>query len=184
MDSISALMDGELDDHQAARAYAQVKDDQALREQWHEFHLIGDALRGEPALSPRFNETLSARLAQEPTVLAPRRSLAEPRRITRYALSAAASIAAVAVVGWIALSSLSPSGVIGPQAVAPAGSGVAVTPVVTTAGGRGEAVPASVPSEGRMNEYLFAHQRFSPSTALQGVAPYIRTVSATRSEGR
>jgi sigma-E factor negative regulatory protein RseA len=35
----------------------------------------------------------------------------------------------------------------------------------------------SVPSEGQSNEYLLAHQGISPSTAMQGVAPYIRTVS-------
>jgi hypothetical protein len=29
-----------------------------------------------------------------------------------------------------------------------------------------------------MNVYLLAHQGFSPSTAIQGVVPYIRTVSA------
>jgi hypothetical protein len=31
-----------------------------------------------------------------------------------------------------------------------------------------------------MNEYLLAHESFSPSTALQGLAPYIRSVAATR----
>jgi hypothetical protein len=31
-----------------------------------------------------------------------------------------------------------------------------------------------------MNEYLIAHQEFSPSTAIQGLAPYIRGVSATQ----
>jgi hypothetical protein len=31
-----------------------------------------------------------------------------------------------------------------------------------------------------MNEYFLAHQGFSPSTAIQGLAPYIRTVSASR----
>jgi len=39
---------------------------------------------------------------------------------------------------------------------------------------------ASVPSEGRMNEYLIAHQEFSPSTEIQGLAPYIRGVSSIR----
>ena len=29
-----------------------------------------------------------------------------------------------------------------------------------------------------MNEYLVAHQEFSPSTAMQDVASYVRTVSA------
>jgi hypothetical protein len=43
----------------------------------------------------------------------------------------------------------------------------------------------SVSSNGSMNEYLLAHQGFSPSTALQGLAPYIRSVSATApAEGR
>jgi hypothetical protein len=44
---------------------------------------------------------------------------------------------------------------------------------------------ANVSSEGRMNEYLLAHQGFSPSTAIQGLVPYIRSVSTTQQiEGR
>jgi sigma-E factor negative regulatory protein RseA len=44
---------------------------------------------------------------------------------------------------------------------------------------------ASVPSDGKMNEYLIAHQEFSPSTEIQGLAPYIRGVSSARQvEGR
>jgi hypothetical protein len=31
-----------------------------------------------------------------------------------------------------------------------------------------------------MNEYLIAHQEFSPSTEIQGLAPYIRSVSSSR----
>jgi hypothetical protein len=31
-----------------------------------------------------------------------------------------------------------------------------------------------------MNEYLIAHQEFSPSTEIQGLAPYIRSVSGAR----
>jgi sigma-E factor negative regulatory protein RseA len=33
-----------------------------------------------------------------------------------------------------------------------------------------------------MNEYLIAHQEYSPSTAIQGLAPYIRTVSSAQPE--
>jgi sigma-E factor negative regulatory protein RseA len=43
----------------------------------------------------------------------------------------------------------------------------------------------TVSTDGRMNEYLLAHQGFSPSTAIQGLAPYIRSVSTTRTlDGR
>jgi sigma-E factor negative regulatory protein RseA len=180
MDGISALMDGELDEHQAAGVYASVKGDAALRARWDEYHLIGDALRGEPALAPRFNETLRARLAEEPTVLAPRRTFSDSRRLTRYALSAAASVAVVALVAWVAFSPTEPVGrwagvQVGPGPVAKAPAPAPAPAPVSV---------QSVPSDGSMNEYLFAHQRFSPSTALQGVAPYIRTVSAERSERR
>jgi sigma-E factor negative regulatory protein RseA len=43
----------------------------------------------------------------------------------------------------------------------------------------------SVPSDGTMNEYLMAHQEFSPSSEIQGLAPYIRSVSRSQqAQGR
>ncbi|HUP95394.1 MAG TPA: sigma-E factor negative regulatory protein [Burkholderiales bacterium] len=172
MDDISALMDGELDSHQAQRGMARLKDDSELRERWDLFHLIGDAMRHEQLLSRGFNDGLAKRLQEEPTVLAPRRSTTKARRVTTYALSAAASLSAAALVAWVAVT---PNGPASLQAVAPASN---AGPVQATA------ALASIPSDGRMNEYLLAHQGFSPSTALQGLAPYIRSVSATRPEGR
>jgi len=62
--------------------------------------MIGDALRGEYLLSRDFSQRVTHPLAQEPTVLAPRRSAV--KRITVYALSAAASLSAIALAGWIA----------------------------------------------------------------------------------
>ena len=62
--------------------------------------MIGDALRGEYLLFRDFSQRVTHHLAQEPTVLAPRRSAV--KRITVYALSAAASLSAIALLGWIA----------------------------------------------------------------------------------
>jgi sigma-E factor negative regulatory protein RseA len=172
MENISALMDGELEQHEAERHWKRLRDDPGLRDSWDAFHLIGDALRGDNPLSAGFTANLSQRLAEEPTVLAPRRLPEVPRRIATYALSAAASLAAVAVVGWVALSPTAP---VGPVAVAPK-----TLPVVIDT-----APVATVSTDGRMNEYLLAHQGFSPSTAIQGLAPYIRSVSTTRTfDGR
>jgi sigma-E factor negative regulatory protein RseA len=176
MDGISALMDGELDSLQAQREIARLTGDAELRERWESFHVIGDALRGDRPLSDGFSASLARRLAEEPTVLAPRR-ITQPRRVATYALSAAASVCAVAFVGWVALSPNAPAG---PQADITAASAVG-TPVSAQA----IAPVASVSSDGHMNEYLLAHQGFSPSTAIQGLAPYIRSVSAARApEGR
>ena len=174
MENISALMDGELEAHQAQRELTRVKEDAALREQWDTFHLIGDAMRRELLLSPDFRDQVARRLAEEPTVLAPRRLTSKTRRAATYALSAAASVSAAALVAWVAL----PPGSVALQASAPP-PGAALVAVQAAA-----PALASIPSEGRMNEYLLAHQGFSPSTALQGLAPYIRSVTATRPEGR
>ena len=121
-------------------------------------------------MSQGFGERLAVRLAGEPTVLAPRPVAS--RRFVAYALSAAASLSAVALVGWMALF----NNPLAPQpdlAQAPNTTPPAATPTAS-------AQLASVPSEGRMNEYLIAHQEFSPSTEIQGLAPYIRGVTSTR----
>ena len=172
MDKISALMDGELDDRQAREQLVRLKQDDELIGCWHAFHVIGDALRGEPVLSQGFNRRLSDRLNGEPTVLAPQRRAV--KRMTTYALSAAASVSAVALVGWIAFV----SNPFAPQPeLAKAPAAATVLPSAAP-----PAQLASVPSDGTMNEYLIAHQGFSPSTSIQGVAPYIRTVSGVRQD--
>jgi sigma-E factor negative regulatory protein RseA len=168
MEQISALIDGELQSDDAGRELSRVKQDPDLRDTWDTYHLIGDALRGGSVLSIGLDRRLAERLASEPTVVAPQRRAT--RRIptaVSYALSAAASLCAVAAVAWVAL-----SGTGEPQpgiAQAPAVANVA--PVVATT-----ATPEAV----RTNDYLLAHQGVSPSTALQGVAPYVRTVTMTQ----
>ena len=171
MEKISALIDGELDGREAQQQFQRLKQDRELEHCWATFHLIGDAMRGERYLSQGFGERLTLRLAGEPTVLAPRPVAS--RRFVAYALSAAASLSAVALVGWMAFlnNPLAPqpdlvqaSNTTPPTALVPAPS----------------AQLASVSSEGRMNEYLIAHQEFSPSTEIQGLARYIRGVSSTR----
>lgn len=176
MEKISALMDDELDAQQAQQQFARLKQDPALAASWHTFHLIGDSLRGEQTLSPGFTQRLAERLSKEPTVLAPpRRSMA--KRAMTYALSAAASLSAVAVVGWLAFFNNPLT-----QQTEVAKAPVTAVPGTATPA---PAQLASVPSDGKMNEYLIAHQEFSPSTAIQGLAPYIRGVSSAQTvQGR
>lgn len=186
-ENVSSLMDGELTVDEAAREIARLKVSEgevSNREAWDTYHLIGDAMRhgnsgaGVPVLSAGFSARFSERLAQEPTVLAPRatRLLPVKRRFQTIALSAAASVAAIAVVGWMALSNVKPDA---PTELAKAK--VAAQPQIaavapqTAAALIAAAKPTAAPDH--MHEYLLAHQGISPSTAIQGVAPYIRTVS-------
>ncbi len=167
MERISELMDGELEAREAQRQLARIKQDQELAHCWSTFHLIGDALRGERPLAREISSRVATQLASEPTVLAPRSNA--PKRTATYAVSVAASLSAVALVVWIGFfnNPLAPQPEIIAKKAPPA-----TTPAPTEL--------ANVPSEGQMNEYLMAHQEFSPSTAIQGLAPYIRSVSGTQ----
>jgi len=95
--------------------------------------------------------------------MAPSRLAVLPQRPRWQFLSAAASVAAVALVGWVAF---------GPQEEVAQVAQVAPIPV--------QAVPAvaQVPPPASANDYLYAHQGLSPRNSLQGVAPYVRMVSS------
>jgi sigma-E factor negative regulatory protein RseA len=164
-DRLSALMDGELDDKSAAETIQALGSDREALQIWSTYQLISDAMRQSRLLSGGFTARVTERLAAEPTVLAPRAMEGESRRWV--ALSAAASLAAVALVGWLAFA---------PQPHVPAPV-AQVQPV-------SEPKPTMVPLPSAANDYLLAHQGFSPRISLQGMAPYVRTVSEQTVEPR
>jgi sigma-E factor negative regulatory protein RseA len=158
---LSAIIDGEVEGD-IHTDLGRLRTDPELRAAWDIYHLIGDALRGHtgPAIAPR----VISRLRDEPTVLAPPRARSTARRIGRYGMYAAASLAAVAVVAWTAF----PSWYADPQL---AGSTVATTPA--------ESLVVNLPAS-EVEDYLLAHQPYSHVSAMQGVAPYVRSVSEER----
>jgi sigma-E factor negative regulatory protein RseA len=162
---ISELMDGELGSREAAAPLDALRFEGEARETWRSYHLIGDAMRDTRMLSAGFASRVSARLAQEPTVIAPGRLAALPQRPRWQFLSAAASLAAVALVGWMAFGPRDDGAQIAQVAPSPAAQAV-------------PAVAAQVPPPAAANDYLYAHQGLSPRNSLQGVAPYVRMVSS------
>jgi sigma-E factor negative regulatory protein RseA len=170
---ISALMDGEAHDAELDQDMARLRSDAALRGKWDAYHLIGDVLRGDVA--PGLAERVAARLAAEPTVLAPPRRKPVSRAM-QIAFSAAAGLAGVALVAWLALPQLEPQQVATSTQPAAATSSVAVAVPAQTAS---PVTPAAVGVE----NYLLAHQRFSHAIATQGVAPYARAVADEREGG-
>lgn len=171
MEQVSALMDGELGEKEAIEQLKRIEQNPELRSAWETYHVIGDALRGQGALSPGFVSRLAERLEQEPAVLAPRRRL-QHSFVMKVALPIAASVCGVAVVAWLALGSFFQP-IVGQNAVA-TNDAAQIAPIQAAKSVPDkplQAVPAAV-----VNDYLFAHQQFSPRTALQGGAPYVHTV--------
>jgi sigma-E factor negative regulatory protein RseA len=169
LEKISVLMDGEMGRREGKAQIQRLEHDPELSQGWDTYHLIGDVLRQEASLGVNVQRRLHDRLEREPIVIAPHALPAQ--RVLRHSLPLAAGIGGIALVAWLAVS-LHP---FTPQQ-APArlaGAPALAASDLDLASGRG--LPASV--QGAADEYLRAHQEFSPTTAMQGVASYARTVS-------
>ena len=175
-DKISALMDGELDGKAAAALLDELARGGEAREAWSTYHLAGDAMRDTHVLSEGFSARFARRLAEEATVLAPRRlgsRFVPSKPWLAMPAAVAASLAGVALVGWLAFA---------PQAQQPSASAPMAT--ATPPAPRADARPQRVPLPTATPDYLLAHQGFSPRLSLEGMAPYARTVSDQAVEGR
>lgn len=158
---LSALLDGEIDDQEARLLVSAIRSDEVLRESWREYQLIGDALRGEPELSCDITARVMGELRDEPVVLAPLSR--QPGTWRGSVLALAASLAGVAVVGWVAMS---------PRASNPEPLQVAQLERI--------AVPAAAAQD--MQGYLVAHQAHAFGLQLHGGTQHIRTVAVAGME--
>ncbi len=149
---ISALMDGELFEDDAGKVLDQLKRDSTTRKNWAAYHLIGDVLRQPDHIHSDLSAKIRERMRDEPALLVPRSNMAN-QKMRMFALSAVASLSAVGVVVWMSLQ-ISPE--LAPQAAMHA---------------------ANTQIQPSSENYLIAHEEFSPSTDMNGSASYIRTVS-------
>ena len=163
-EELSRLMDGDLPDGEIERVVGECRRPEPMLA-WACYHLIGDTLRGAPGAPLRISSRVAQALAAEPTVLAPQRR--DVRPLASWAWAVAATVAAVTVVGWTAVSLTDTPG----TAVAKAREASALTAAQV----RPQALP---------QDYVLVHQEYSPATAIQGVRPYLRAVAAPAGESR
>ncbi len=157
---LSALFDGELEVHEEPALWATLTRNPQLRSKWQDYKLIGDTLRADVNLARDITAGVMRNLDGEPVILAPKPKHA--RKWSSVAMAMAASLAGIAVVGWLALS----QPILGRERATLA---QAKRPAATVA-----ALP--VPAQG-MQEYMLAHQANAPGLHLQGGTQHIRTVS-------
>lgn len=154
---ISMLMDGELSNEDAEILLGKIKNSPEVLQDWQSYHLIGDVLRQPDCLSKEMGAAFFERLHAEPTVLAPQSKQKDKTEF--FAMSAVASIMAMAFLAWISAS-------IDTQPL-PQQARQGDIPVVSD---------NSSPND-TMNAYLLAHHEFSPGVDVRGAASYIRTVA-------
>jgi sigma-E factor negative regulatory protein RseA len=182
-EKISALMDGELSEEDAASVIRKFEATDGLREQWAVYHLISDVLENSEARSIDVSRRVSARIATEPlTPAIPAVTILRPKAKRKpVAYAAAASIAAVFAAGWMSLQTTqAPDQQLNLTDAGPAPGNLAATNPIPVLAVASPASPAAAAAPVRINDYLLAHREFSPSTAMHGVAPYTRTVAQSR----
>jgi sigma-E factor negative regulatory protein RseA len=168
---ISAMMDGELESEDISSIITQIKKTDDLKNDWSTYHLIGDSLRRSSS-SIDISHRVSTALATEPTLLAPRPT--KQNKFKVFALSAAASLAAVVVVGWMGLQSMGHS----PENFT--NNKIALQPAPPPSIPASSSATDPAPAPAQINDYLLAHRQFSATPAMYGVAPYLRTSAESR----
>lgn len=173
-----------MDGHRAEAGPDEIIDllgkDSELRERWHSYCLIGDALRSEPKLGGDIATRVMDALTDEPTALSPPRARA--RAVGRAksgfldrALPLAASLMGVAAVGWVAMTVYADRDEQAPAVAAVASLKEAPSTIERVAS-------APVVSETHQ-EYVFIHQASSRNGPIPGVAQYVRSVSELQTGG-
>lgn len=155
---ISVLMDGELFEDEVEDLLNRLKKDPQAQREWQAYHLIGDVLRQPDHVGKDISASFHERLQAEPTVFAPRRRATQKARY--FALSAAASVMALALVAWMSIQ-------VSPESA----------PQLAAVQQQNSVRPANFSSANSVNDYVMAHEEFSPSTDVQGAASYIHTVA-------
>lgn len=157
-DDISSLMDGEFEGNKSTGLIERMARDEEARDAWATYHLIGDTLRGDGVLRPGMQEKIFAKLTEEPTILAPKPLVARiPTRRLKIGMAIAASVATLSVVAWMAGQDSTQS--------APNERIAAVTVSAPTLIAQDTGEPsAPTVMQANLNEYLLAHEEYSPYT--------------------
>ncbi len=201
---VSAMADGELDGNEFAAAAANTGASDEARAAWHSYHVIGDVLRcadlpdcaGDRAFVARLRTRLATQspdlpltmsgddlpvqvLQSGPTVRTDhgrhfgRRSANDPAVHWKW-LAMAASLAAVAVVGWqVSKPAADPGAVLA--------RGESASPPVVAVQSAATALPQVMLRDPRLDELLAAHRQSGGASALPTSAGFLRNATFEQS---
>lgn len=195
----SALVDGQADAAEVSQLCGQWRGDRRLRETWHAYHLIGDALRSDElaggARDAAFVGKLRARLASEPVVLAPQpgdgraTSLAAAstrrRLLRRWAAPVGVAAGVALVAGTLTVTRLAPPSAGTAQASLSAAAPAAMVPVAKKATdiasdevlASADGAAVRVVRDPRLDSYLAAHKQLQGANALGPTPEFLRSAT-------
>ena len=168
-EDISSIMDGE--QSVSDKLYAELKQDGEARACWERYHLIRDVLGNHTPdkISLGLADRVAAQLADEPTILAPKKSRFNKKTLMKQAsgMAIAATVATVAIIS-----------VQNTQVAQQEGYSIAKMnpPLVSSAIQQVSAGKKQQDMQSRLNGYIVNHNEYSVSSRMQGMLPYMRII--------
>lgn len=170
---VSGLVDGELDEHSADEVISYLEQDSQARARWMRYHIISDVVKGHGSarVDSGFADRISAALADEPVILAPRRKKAFPAFIKQ-----ASGFAVAATVAVVAVLAVQPQNGLDTDAQQVANVQPGTNPEWVRVVNTGVNWNVEQPSvESKLNAYLVNHSGYS--SGVRGILPYAPIVS-------
>jgi len=193
-ENLSAMADGEVLAGELSAVLSSLTSDEALRQRWSRYHLIGDAIRGESASLDVISiaDRVREQIADEPVIFSPAASRANKptwrSQWRQYATGAAIAASVTMMTVMVA-----------PNFIAPEQSGSAqiakrTTPTATSILNRPTEPYYSEQSyvvnqpvthwnlgkpglDGKVNSFFVNQKELAPMSSMQGTLPYTTVVS-------
>lgn len=197
---LSALKDGELGEQDASRLLGAISNDAGLRQRWHRYHVIGDALRNNlpPAFSHDLASRISTALQDEPTILSPTSLQTRAKKAREKTFVGYGVAASVAVIGFLTVgvvqqrlgvdetvqvadapstlvvptNSLQQAGTVSVPLAVPM-----VLPVTVAASTAAVAPEADPAAEEALRSYMMSHEQATTNLMRPSVVPNVRVVT-------
>jgi len=182
-EQLSALVDDELT-QEASSVIENLLEDNAAKQTWTRYHLIGDSLRGHlPGHIGDISGNVSQAIASEPTVLAPakkstsRTSSDLMKPVMGFAI--AASVAAVAIFNVQQARQTPETGqpVIAQSSIATGQPSLATSPQLVNQQSAQAQVYQVINADPRLNRYLVNYNEYRANTGVSGMPPHVRMVA-------
>jgi len=163
-EKISELIDNELDPDSRELLFDNLVGAGAACTKWQRYHLIGNVIRAETSVTGKdISAEVMARIAEEPTVLAPVSRDSTPATVRSDIIKSAAMFAMAASLVLVAVVTLR------------TGVNPSAGPVVADTGGNQESDALQFAQE--FDEMLVGHGEFTASSSLNGLVAYANLVS-------
>ena len=175
-EQLSALIDDEVT-HETLSTINTLLEDNAAKEIWTRYLLIGDSLRGYlPEYLKDISGSVSQAIASEPTVLAPKKSSDLMKPIMGFAI--AASVAAIAIFNVQQARQIPETGqaVFSQSSIATNTSSMANSQLVTQQKGQAR-IYQTQSVDPRLSRYMVNHNEYRANTGVSGMPPHVRMVA-------